>query len=89
MRSSNEQNYFGGRLTLFFISAITAFFTALIIWYFLGLIILIPFKAVVIFTIVMATLGFITNNNLVAILLDKLFMGFLKLFRIIWPLSWY
>ncbi len=88
MRSSKETGSLGDRVSLFFISAITAFFTALIIWYFLGLIYLIPFDSVIIFTIAMAVLGFITNNNFVAKLLDKMFMGFLKIMRVIWPGYW-
>ncbi len=89
MRSSKRKNTLGDRVTLFFISAITAFLTALIIWYFLGLIYYFPFKLVIVFTIIMAVLGFVTNNNFVAKFLDKLFMGFLRLFRVIWPASWY
>ncbi len=87
MRSNKETSSLGNRVTLFFISAITAFITALIIWFFLGFIYIIPFKLVIVFTIIMAILGFIANNNFVAKLLDRLLMGFLKLFSYIWPVS--
>ncbi|MCG8535065.1 MAG: hypothetical protein MI808_08205 [Pseudomonadales bacterium] len=70
------------RFAIAFLSAVTAFITASIIWAMVGfllgqanLISYWPFNAVIIFTVIMAVLGFLVQSNLIATILAVCKLG--------------